>query len=117
MVKKILILLLVFSFLGIVGLCADEEIYQGTKKRIAVADFEDKSAHPWWTGDNVGTGMSDMLATALMESGRFTVLERQRVEDIIGEQDLVSAGRISKKNRSKNRSDYWRPIYGLWSGY
>ncbi len=100
--KKILVLVLAFSFLGIVGLSTVGEAAEvGLKKRIAVADFEDKSRHSWWSGDNVGTGMSDMLATALMETGRFVVLERQRVGDIIGEQDMVSAGRISKKTGAK----------------
>lgn len=98
MARKVLILVFAFSFLGIAGLFAEEI---GLKKRIAVSDFEDKSHHPWWTGDNVGTGMSDMLATALMETGRFIVLERQRVGDIIQEQDLVSAGRISKRTGAK----------------
>ena len=102
MAKKILVLVLAFSFLGIVGSSTIGEAAElGLKKRIAVADFEDKSHHSWWSGDNVGTGMSDMLATALMDTGRFIVLERQRVGDIIKEQDLVSAGRISKKSGAK----------------
>ncbi len=100
--KKILVLVLAFSFLGIIGsVTIGKAAEVGLKKRIAVADFEDKSHHPWWNGDNVGTGMSDMLATALMDTGKFVVLERQRVGDIIQEQDLVSAGRISKKTGAK----------------
>ena len=99
--RKVLILTLVFS-LGAGGLSSVGKAAEvGLKKRIAVADFEDKSRHSWWAGDGVGTGMGDMLATALMETGKFIVLERQRVGDIIKEQDLVSAGRISKRTGAK----------------
>ena len=44
----------------------------------------------------VGSGMSDQLADALIQSGRFVVVERQTLTDVIGEQDLASSGRVSK---------------------
>ena len=45
-----------------------------TKKVVAVAEFENKTNY---TGQlNLGYGMADMLADALIKSGRFTVLER-----------------------------------------
>jgi len=46
------------------------------KKRVAVFAFEDKTSHVvrWWTGQPVGEGMADMLITALVKSGRYTVL-------------------------------------------
>src|SRR5690625_7003840 len=38
--------------------------------------------------------MADMLTTALFNSGRFIVLERQAVDDVISEQDLGASGRV-----------------------
>ena len=38
--------------------------------------------------------MSDMLADALVNSGRFIVLEREHVRDVLGEQDFGKSGRV-----------------------
>ena len=64
----------------------------GLKKRVAVADFKDKSAHsaPWW--DNVGSGMADMVGTALTKSGKCLVLEREQLGLIQKEQQLAVNG-------------------------
>lgn len=66
----------------------------GSQKRIAVMTFTDKTAKGW---RGVGEGMSDMLASALFESGRFIVLERQAIRDVIQEQDLGASGRVKKE--------------------
>jgi outer membrane protein OmpA-like peptidoglycan-associated protein/curli biogenesis system outer membrane secretion channel CsgG len=71
---------------------ATQERYDGPKARIAVARFTNKSGKGQAAG--IGTGMSDMLATALFQSGRYIVLERETLQDVIGEQDLGASGRI-----------------------
>jgi curli biogenesis system outer membrane secretion channel CsgG len=68
--------------------------YSGPQKRIAVMTFTDKTAKGW---RGVGEGMSDMLTSALFESGRFIVLERQAVRDVIQEQDLGASGRVKRE--------------------
>lgn len=68
----------------------------GPQARIAVARFENKSAdsRSWWN-PQIGDGMADMLTTALVNTGRFIVLERgEALEDILGEQDLGASGRV-----------------------
>jgi curli biogenesis system outer membrane secretion channel CsgG len=72
---------------------ARQEAYNGPKARIAVSRFTDKTGKGWWTGE-IGDGMSDMLATALFNSNRYIVLERQQLSDVLAEQDLAAAGRI-----------------------
>ena len=52
----------------------DTAAYQGPKARIAVSEFTCKAAkcsQPY----NIGRGLADMLTTALVQSGRFIVLE------------------------------------------
>lgn len=71
---------------------ATQERYDGPKARIAVARFTDKSGKGQAAG--IGDGMSDMLSTALFQSGRYIVLERQALQDVISEQDLGASGRI-----------------------
>jgi len=66
---------------------------QNQMARIAVARFENKTGQTWWTG-SIGDGMADQLATALVNTNRFIVLERQALEDVLKEQDLGATGRI-----------------------
>lgn len=71
------------------------EAYNGPKARIAVARFKDKTGKGWWTGA-IGDGMADMLTTALFNTNRFIVLERQTLSDVLREQDLGASGRVRK---------------------
>jgi len=70
------------------------ETYNGPKARIAVGHFEAKAAK---IPPAVAEGLSDMLATALVNTNRFIVLERDALNDIIKEQDLGVSGRTSHK--------------------
>lgn len=74
------------------------ERHYGPKKRIAVVGFENKVPHAEW---DIGTGMTEMLTTALHETGRFIVVERQALSDIIKEQDLGTGGRIRPETAAK----------------
>jgi curli biogenesis system outer membrane secretion channel CsgG len=73
---------------------AQLEPYSGPKARIAVARFVDKTAKGL---DQIGQGMADMLATALFNTNRFIVLEREILQDILAEQDLAATGRVRKE--------------------
>lgn len=68
--------------------------YTGPQKRISVMNFSDKTAKGW---RGIGEGMSEMLASSLFESGRFIVLERQALRDVIQEQDLGASGRVKRE--------------------
>lgn len=67
--------------------------YEGSKKTIAVKAFTFKAAKGH---HRVGSGMSDMLTDALFNSGRFIVLERENIQDVISEQDFGASGRVRK---------------------
>jgi curli biogenesis system outer membrane secretion channel CsgG len=68
-----------------------------TKLRVAVLDFDYASTGGdyWWYGNpNAAEGVSDLLTNALVNSGRYTVIERSRVNAILAEQNLAAAGRV-----------------------
>ena len=69
--------------------------YNGPKARIAVSRFKDKTGKGWYTS-RIGDGMADQLVTALFNTNRFIVLERQTLGDVISEQDLGASGRIKQ---------------------
>src|SRR6056297_575301 len=80
---------------------AQAENYNGPKARIAVARFDNKTAdsagYAGWYSPSIGDGMADMLTTALVNSGRYIVLERQALDDVLGEQDLGASGRVREE--------------------
>lgn len=63
--------------------------YSGPKARIAVADFEVKAAKAY---GEIGSGLREMLVTALVNSGRFRVVERQALNAVMQEQELSASG-------------------------
>jgi curli biogenesis system outer membrane secretion channel CsgG len=63
--------------------------YSGPKARIAVADFDVKAAKA--TGE-IGSGLREMLITALVNSSRFSVVERQTLNAVMQEQELSASG-------------------------
>jgi len=67
--------------------------YQGVKKRIAVTKFENKVQGV--PGSRLlGDGFAEMLTTQLIKTGRFVVIERQALNDIIAEQELGQTGLV-----------------------
>ena len=63
--------------------------YAGAKARIAVANFDVKAAKA--TGE-IGSGLREMLVTALINSNRFSVVERQVLGAVMQEQELAASG-------------------------
>ena len=68
------------------------------KNRVAVMVFENKTPHGGW---KVGQGASDMLATALVKTGKFKVFERDKVDAVLKEQDFGASGRIDPTTAAK----------------
>ena len=74
--------------------------YKGLKHAIGCKEFENQSG---WSGEfKIGDNLSIMLESALFDSGRFVVVEREKLTDVIAEQDLQASGRAAKaKNTAK----------------
>tara|TARA_R110001599_G_scaffold353737_1_gene595987 strand:- start:9576 stop:10526 length:951 start_codon:yes stop_codon:yes gene_type:complete len=65
------------------------------KKTIAVSEFESKVAN--YQG---GSGMAEMLTNALTQSGKFVVLERQVINQVLDEQDFAASNRTAAALKS-----------------
>ena len=63
--------------------------YSGPKARIAVADFDVKAAKASF---EIGSGLREMMITALINSSRFSVVERQALGAVMQEQELSASG-------------------------
>ncbi len=74
--------------------------YTGPKKRVAVTKFDNKVQGTYGSW-NIGDGMAEQLTTALIKTGRFVVVERQALQDVLGEQELGQTGVIKKETAAK----------------
>lgn len=70
----------------------------GLKKTVAVVDFEDRSGAIF---PHLGKGVADMLATALVKSGKFVVVERNELSKILEEQKLGLSGLVTPQSAPK----------------
>ncbi|MCX7006919.1 MAG: hypothetical protein NTY53_06670, partial [Kiritimatiellaeota bacterium] len=68
--------------------------YKGLKHAIGCKDFQNQSG---WSGQwEIGHNLSIMLESALFDSGRFVIVEREKLGDVMLEQDLAKSGRMAK---------------------
>ncbi len=85
-----------------ISACAVGEAAQ-YKPRVTVYGFESKASSGYWHDVkwDIGTGMGEMLVDALVNTGKFEVLERLNITDMTFEQDLMTAGRVSKETGAR----------------
>ncbi|MDY6843672.1 MAG: CsgG/HfaB family protein [Thermodesulfobacteriota bacterium] len=70
--------------------------YSGPKARIAVRRFDVRAARAHYA---IGDGLRDMLATSLVQSQRFSVVERQELGSVLEEQELCASGAVEKSTQ------------------
>jgi len=71
--------------------------YKGLKHAIGCKDFQNQSG---WSGSwKIGNNLSIMLESALYDTGRFVIVEREKLTDVIAEQDLAASGRTAKAKK------------------
>ena len=108
MINKILLSLFAFSLALLIG-CGSSAtvITKGgptikearslsptSKIRIAVMDFDNRTKY------SVGQGMSAMLTSALFETNKFIVLEREELRDVLLEQKLGESGIVNEETKA-----------------
>ncbi len=70
------------------------------KVRVAVMNFENNSTWSYW-GDNLGAAAADELATQLVQTGKYTVIERRELAAILAEQNLGASGAVTAATAAK----------------
>jgi len=67
---------------------------------VGVAEFSNETSAGWWYG-GVGRELAGMLSNELSATGKFRVVEREKLDKILAEQDLSESGRVAKATRVK----------------
>jgi len=101
MLKRIGFYVLAAALLTGVWESSEAKTLPGPKKRIAVSAFQDKSGEIDRYGQNVGSGMADMLTTALQKTGKFIVLERNGLDAVKSEQELAKEGSVQSATAAR----------------
>lgn len=61
---------------------------------LAVAEFTNDATSVGWWGGGIGSELASMLASELAAINAFVVVERERLDRVLDEQDLAASGRI-----------------------
>lgn len=68
--------------------------YKGLKQAIGCSGFSNESG---WAGQwKIGDNLTALLESALVDTGRFVLVERAKLGNVLLEQDLQSSGRAAK---------------------
>jgi curli biogenesis system outer membrane secretion channel CsgG len=70
------------------------------KPSLGVAEFRNDTSAGWWSG-GVGRELAGMLTNELAGTGKFKMVEREKLDAVLDEQDLADSGRIAKKTGAK----------------
>jgi curli biogenesis system outer membrane secretion channel CsgG len=91
---------LLLSFLAVALLLTlvSQPLAAKDKIRLGVLRFTNQTAAGWWSG-SVASDLQDMLASELVSTKAFSVLERKEIDAVLGEQDLSASGRVSSKTK------------------
>src|ERR1700730_15363845 len=76
------------------------------KKRVAIFDFDYATVHSgvaalFGQDVDVGKGISDLLVTYLVKDGSYSVIERQAMSKILGEQNFSNSDRANPNSAAK----------------
>ena len=70
------------------------------KPALGVSEFKNDVNANWWSSD-VAKDLTALLANELSSTGKFKVVERNKLNAVLDEQDLADSGRIDKKSGAK----------------
>lgn len=87
-------------FLFTILLIAATSVWAGDKPVLAVTEFQNRTSAAWWYG-GVGDDLAGMLTNELAGTGKFKMVERDKLSAVLDEQDLAASGRVSKSTGAK----------------
>jgi curli biogenesis system outer membrane secretion channel CsgG len=71
------------------------------KPVLGVAEFKNDVGNIGWWNSDVARELSGMLTNELAATGKFKMVEREKLDKVLDEQDLADSGRVNKKTGAK----------------
>jgi len=88
------------TLLAVITLFISGAAVASTKPVLGVAEFRNETSAGWWSG-GVGRELGDMLANELAGTEKFKIVEREKLNKVLDEQDLADSGRVAKSTGAK----------------
>ena len=74
--------------------------YQQEKLTISVPSFKNESSW-WWWRSGTSRQLADALSNELTSTGKFTVVERQKLGEVLSEQELAELGLVKQETAAQ----------------
>lgn len=85
--------LMIIGLLAALVAVAAVPTFAADKPRIAVLEFENKADNQyWWRGG--ASAIQDVFVTELVKSGKFSVIDRERLDALMREKNLSLSGSV-----------------------
>ena len=92
--------LLTAALVSVAVLGSSVAMAKKNKISVGVVEFKNETSAGWW-GSGVGWELSGMLANELVATKAFSVVERNKLQSVIEEQNLGMSGRVSSGTGAK----------------
>ena len=84
------------NIICLMSVALSTSLYAQDKPSLGVLEFQNTTAAAWW-GGGVGWELSGMLTNELANTKAFSLVERNKLESVIQEQNLAASGRVADK--------------------
>lgn len=84
-----------FATLGM-GLSTGAAAWAQSQPTISVPEFKNETNWWWWGGSNTARELAAALSNELTATGKFKVVERQKLGAVLSEQELAQLGLVRK---------------------
>jgi curli biogenesis system outer membrane secretion channel CsgG len=88
-----------FMALGM-SLSAGTAAFAQSKPTISVPEFKNET-NSWWWGNGTARELADALSNELTSTGKFSVVERQKIGAVLSEQELAQLGLVRQGTEAK----------------
>lgn len=96
--KKFIFILIAILFTMLTGISSTA--MAKSKPSIGVAEFKNTSGAGWWRG-GMGWDIAGLVTSELASIGSFNVVERNKLQHVLKEQDLAASGKIRSGTAAK----------------
>lgn len=88
------------------------------KISLGVKEFRNNTNAGWWHS-GVGADLASMLSNELSSSGKFSLVERDKLQGVLDEQELAASGKVSPKKAAEagKLTGAQYIVYGTVSAY
>jgi curli biogenesis system outer membrane secretion channel CsgG len=84
------------NIICLMSVALSTSLYAQDKPSLGVLEFQNTTAASWW-GGGIGWELSGMLTNELANTKAFSLVERNKLEAVIQEQNLAASGRVADK--------------------